>query len=371
MPAGLLQPLPVPTRKWESISMDFITQLPRTTSGYDAIWVVVDRLSKYAHFIPTTTDITAEHLAQLFKDKIFFVHGMPLNIVTDRGTVFTSQFTQELMKSIGTYSIKSTAYHPQTDGQTERVDRVLEDMLRHYVGPTQDDWDVHLSAAEFAYNNAYQESIRTSPFKLTFGEDPLLPFSVVTHTKFPGAKAFVKKMQDDIQTARRNLMQAQDRQRTYANQHRRHLEFAVGNQVLLSTKNIRWKHPGTPKLMPKYIGPFTVTARIGPVAYKLDLPPRYRMHNVFHVALLKPYKPDGTVQPPPLPELIGDELEYEVEMVLNHRERRVANRRTPKREYLVKWKGYSTAHDSWEPESHLVNAQEAVQAYWARACIQV
>ncbi len=114
VPAGLLQPLPIPARRWESISMDFITQLPRTLTGYDAIWVVVDRLSKYAHFVPTTTDISAEEPAQLFKDKIFYVHGMPLNIITDRGSVFTSQFTQELLRCIGTHSIKSTAYHPQT-----------------------------------------------------------------------------------------------------------------------------------------------------------------------------------------------------------------------------------------------------------------
>jgi transposase InsO family protein len=349
--------------------MDFITQLPPTLDGHDAIWVVVDRLSKYAHFVPTRSDITAEQLAQLFKDKIFYVHGLPLNIVTDRGSVFTSQFTQELLKSIGTYSIKSTAFHPQTDGQTERVNRILEDMLRHYIGPTHDDWDKHLTAAEFAYNNAYQESIRTSPFKLNFGEDPLMPFSVLTHTKFPGVNAFVKKMQEDIETARQNMKKAQDRNRTYANQHRRHLEFAIDDKVLLSTKNIRWKHPGTPKLMPKYIGPFRVIKRIGPVAYKLELPPRYKIHDVFHVVLLKPYKPDGHVQPPPPPETIGDDLEYEVEMVLDHRQRRLGNRKTPKGEYLVKWKGYSTAHDSWEPEENLVNAQEAVQTFWARRAL--
>jgi hypothetical protein len=138
-------------------------------------------------------------------------------------------------------------------------------------------------------------------------------------------------MQDDVETPRRNTMLAQDGYKTYADQQRRHVEFAVNDKVLLSTKNTRWKHPGTPKLMPKFIGPLPVIERIGPVAYKLELPRRYKMHNVFHVVLLKPYKPDGTVQPPPLPELVGDELGYEVEMILDHRERWVGNRRSPKR----------------------------------------
>ena len=179
VPAGLLQPLPIPSRRWESISMDFITDLPKTHKGYDAILVVVDRLSKYAHFIPTITTLTAEELAEVFLDRVFKLHGMPQQVLTDRGSVFTSAFTQELFKHLQTHSLRSTAYHPQTDGQTERINRILEDMLRHYVSPTQHDWDVRVHAAEFAYNNSYQESVRTTPFRLVYGEDPIEPFAVI------------------------------------------------------------------------------------------------------------------------------------------------------------------------------------------------
>ena len=129
LPGGLLQPLPIPQRRWECISMDFITSLPLTDRGHDAILVVVDRLSKYAHFIPVVTTITAEDLAHVFVDRVFKLHGMPREVLTDRGSVFTSQFTQALFKALGTRSVFSTAYHPQTDGQTERINRIVEDML--------------------------------------------------------------------------------------------------------------------------------------------------------------------------------------------------------------------------------------------------
>jgi hypothetical protein len=212
-----------------------------------------------------------------------------------------------LFKLLGTRSVFSTAFHPQTDGQTERVNRIVEDMLRHYVSPTQHNWDVNVPAAELAYNNAYQESVRTTPFRLMYGEDPIEPFAVISGTTFPSTKIFAIKLQDDISLAKRNLIEAQDRQRTYANQGRRHVEYEVGEEVLWSTK-LRWKHPGTKKFLPRFIGPFTILARIGAVAYRLELPDEYTIHNVFQVSLLKPYHKGVNVAPSPPPDWIDGEL---------------------------------------------------------------
>jgi hypothetical protein len=355
MPAGLLQPLEIPRRKWQSISMDLITGLPKTKSGFDAIWVVVDRLSKCAHFAATTTNADAEDIAELLRTRVYMHHGSPLEIVSDRDPRFTSKFSQAMYKLTGCRAAFSTAYHPQSDGQTERVNRILEDYLRHYVGPRQTDWDTHLPEAEFAYNNAWQASINTTPFRLTYGQDPIIPFQQVLNTNIPTADVFARKMKKDLDRARSFLVAAQDRQKHYADLRRREITLGVGQKVLLSTKNLQMH--GTPKLLPRFIGPFTISQQISPVAYRLALPAHYKIHDVFHVSLLKIYKDSGTVQPPP-PELIDGVEEYEVEEIIAHRDRR-----GNKTEFLVRWVGYGPGHDSWEPREHLVNAQDKLQAY--------
>jgi hypothetical protein len=175
--AGLLQPLPVPSFKWESVSMDFITQLPVTKNGHDAIVVFVDRLSKMVHFAPTTTICSAQGVARLFNHYVFEYHGMPSEPISDRDSRFTSKFWTELARLLGTKLKMSTAFHPQTNGQTERANRVPEDYLRHYVSPTQDDWDEWLPQAKFSATNAWQESIRNTPFMLNFDQQPRTPLT--------------------------------------------------------------------------------------------------------------------------------------------------------------------------------------------------
>ena len=168
--AGLLAPLPIPGRPWESIGMDFITHLPKTKTGYTALYVVIDRLTKLVHIAPTTNTATAADTAQLFLDMVFKHHGLPRNIVSDRDVKFTSSFWTSFCEQVGIMLKMSSAYHPQTDGQTERMNRVIVDMMRHYINPTHDDWDEHLTAMEFAINNAFQQSIGTTPFRLTYGQ---------------------------------------------------------------------------------------------------------------------------------------------------------------------------------------------------------
>jgi hypothetical protein len=167
--AGPLQSLPIPTWKWEDISMDFIMGLPRTAKGFDSIWVIIDRLTKIAHFLPVKTDHPVAVYAQLYIARILSLHGVPKTIVSDRGPQFVSKFWKELHKSLGTKLLHSLAYHPQTSGQTERVNQILEDMLRACVLEFPQKWDEYLPLAEFSYNNSYQESIKMAPFEALYG----------------------------------------------------------------------------------------------------------------------------------------------------------------------------------------------------------
>jgi hypothetical protein len=168
-PAGLLQPLKVPEWKWEEIGMDFIVGLPRTRDGYDSIWVIVDRLTKVAHFIPVKTTYTGAKLAELYMSRIVCLHRVPKKIVSDRGTQFASHFWGKLHESLDTKLNFSSAYHPQTYGQTERTNQILEDMLRACALKHGGSWDKSFPYAEFSYKNSYQASLKMSPFEPLYG----------------------------------------------------------------------------------------------------------------------------------------------------------------------------------------------------------
>ncbi|GJX07934.1 putative reverse transcriptase domain-containing protein [Tanacetum coccineum] len=168
-PSGLLQQPEIPVWKWERITMDFITKLPRTPSGYDSIWVIVDRLTKSAHFIPMNEKYKMEKLTRLYLKEIVCRHGVPVSIISDRDPRFASRFWRSLQKSLGTNLDMSTAYHPETDGQSERTIQTLEDMLRACVIDFGSGWDKHLPLAEFSYNNSYHASIKAAPFEALYG----------------------------------------------------------------------------------------------------------------------------------------------------------------------------------------------------------
>jgi hypothetical protein len=376
---GLLQPLPIPNNKWEQVSMDFIMPLPKTNKGHDAILVIVDKLTKMSRFIPTFTTVTATDVAKIFMNEIVRYHGLPMSIISDRDARFTSLFWKSVWKLLGTSLNMSTAFHPETDGQSERMNRTLEQMLRSYVNYKVNDWDEYLVSCEIAYNNSIQSSSGYSPFYLNCGYHMRLPspISVVDINRSStnqSANEMVQRMNETLQLAKQHLKKAQDSQTKYANRHRQHVVFNVDDQVLLSTAHLNTKHRSL-KLLPKYVGPFRIKRVVSDVVYELDLPSTFRVHPVFHVSKLRPYV-NGDTQFPirtqynkdharPLPEILQDtgEEAWEVEKILDKRIRKVGRSRQMNVEYLVKWKGFPSHESTWEPEQNLRFATDLVQQF--------
>ena len=383
-PVGKLQSVEIPERMWECISMDLITHLPVSQTGLDAIIVFVDKLSKMVRLAAVPTTVSAEGVAKCFVDNVFRSHGLPTKIVSDRDARFTGNFMTEVTRILQIRQAMSTSFHPQTDGQTERTNRTLEDMLRHYVNPYQNDWDEFLPVVEFAVNNSWQASVQNTPFFLNYGQHPFTPIMVEAskEIRVPAAQNFVQKHADRLTHAKACLQAAQDRQQAYANKTRRDVkEFRVGDDVLLSTKNLKFKNKGsTPKFMPKYIGPFKVTKLVGPrkagteivtvtTALQLELPPLMRVHNVFHVSMVKPYKSDGTVHPPePLDYEDDGTPQWEVEDLIGDRTRKHVSGKKQVTEYLVRWARFGPEQDTWEPSTEI--HKDLIAAYRLRTAAQ-
>ena len=360
-PFGTLQPLPVPDKPWQTITFDFIVKLPKTRKGNDCVCVFVDKLTKMVHFVACREEMSAKDFAELYIDQVWRLHGLSREFITDRDTRFTSAFWKGVTELIGTKHVMSSSFHPQTDGQTERVNQTLETYIRHFVSVRLNDWDTLLSRAEYAHNAAVHSSTGQTPFYLNFGMNPRTSPGEIIEVH-PEPAAFVERWQSALTFARNCLIAAQQRQKAYADQRRVEKVFSVGDKVLLNTKHLNIKHAETNrKLLPKWIGPFEVVQVVGPVAYELKMNPGWRIHPVFHVSLLEAYRSDGRIQPPPPPLDLEGVLEYEVESILDHRFR---GRRHPRTSYLVAWKGYGPEHNSWEPEKNVVNAPEQVADYW-------
>jgi hypothetical protein len=338
--------------------MDLITDLPKCASGVDAVVVFVDRLTKMIVCAPTTKTVTAPQLAQIFVSKVFCQFGMPSSIVSDRDVRFTSNFWQALWQMLGTKLKMSTAFHPQTDGQTERANRTVEEMLRPYVHPRQDDWDQHLDLVAFAYNNATQASTGQTPFFLNHGRHPATPFdrALPRESEVPAANQFLQNLADATSAAKDSLRAAQERQATYADRSRREHNFQVGDKVLLSTKNLRPPAGMSPKLQAKYAGPFDIVRQASPNAFELALPSTLTIHPVFHVSLLKPFVVPPFVdkdytRPGPLVSGRTGEI-YEVDAILAKR------REGGKMMYLVSWTGWPPEENSWQPARNVAHLKE-------------
>ena len=289
-PAGLLQPLPIAERRWDSVSMDFVVELPPSPGGFNAVLTVVDRLSKMTYFIPTTTNLTAEGAAQLFFENIVCRHGLPENIVSDRDPKFVSVFWETLWGLMGTKLNRSSAYHPQSDGQTEIMNRFLNDFLRNFCSADHTSWEQHLQVAAFAYNNSVHASTGYSPFFLNFGQHPNVPAQRFRSTANAGsdpAETFAEDIAVVLEHAKACLNEAQLRQKTFADKRRVELSFEVGDMVLLNSKNYNLKGGGKRKFLSNFTGPYKVLKKINEVSYRLDVPSN--IHNVLHVSQLRRY----------------------------------------------------------------------------------
>ncbi|GJP51671.1 hypothetical protein CLOM_g10820 [Closterium sp. NIES-68] len=285
--AGLLQPLDPPERPWQHVTMDCVTG----PSGNDAILVVVDRLTKMVHFIACQQKITAEQTAQLFIANVIRLHGLPSAIISDRDPKFTSNFWRHLWDQFGTKQQFSSAYHPQTDGQTERVNQTMEQLIRTTCTDPQT-WERSLPLLEFAYNNAPSATTHQSTFFLNYGQDPVVPTTPNIETPVPRSQRFAEDILAAREKAAEAIRKANLVASRQADRHRRDVTDNVGDIVLLDTRNLRLPIPS--KLRPRFCGPFQVTKMVTPVTAHLRLPTDWRHHPAFHVSLLRPYIPSSS-----------------------------------------------------------------------------
>ncbi|GJY11211.1 putative reverse transcriptase domain-containing protein [Tanacetum coccineum] len=353
-PSGLLQQPEIPEWKWEKITMDFVSGLPRTPSGYDSIWVIVDRLTKSAHFLPMKKTDSIEKLAQLYLKEIVCKHGVPTSIISDRDSLFTSRFWKSLQEAMGTQLDMSTAYHPETDGQSERTIQTMEDMLRACVIDFGSSWDRHLPLVEFSYNNSYHASIKAAPFEALYGRKCRSPvcWSEVGDSQLTGPE-MIRETTEKIVQIKNRLLTARSRQKSYADVRRKPMEFQVGDMVMLKVSPwkgvIRFGKRG--KLSPRYIGPFKIIERIGPVAYKLELPDKLRgIHNTFHVSNLKKCLADENLVIP-LEEIQLDDKLHFIEEPVEIMDREVKQLKQSRIPIVkVRWNSRRGPEYTWERE---------------------
>lgn len=364
-PYGHLVPLPQPEKPWQDITFDFVTGLPpsaRRQKAYDAIFVVVDRYSKMARYLACTKTIDAPEMAELLVDSVFSKVGFPRSIVSDRGTLFTSKWWSTFCYYLTVKARLSTAFHPQTDGQTERQNQTLESYLRAYVNYQQDNWTSLLASGEFAYNDSLHAATKKTPFEMCLRFQPAFSMNIARDSQVkegenPAARQAAEDLQDGIQEAKALWKATQEASAKYYNKKHKEKSYKIGDEVLLSARYIRTRR-ACKKLDDRFLGPFKIIASVGKNAYKLDLPLKYgRIFRTFNVALLEPYQRRAGQEPPP-PLDIDNTEEWLVESILQARDSR------GKRMFLVRWEGFTKEHDSWEPEENLENAKDKIAEYY-------
>jgi hypothetical protein len=350
---------PQSTRPFANCSMDLITDLP-PAEGFDSILVIVDQgLTKGIILIPCNKSITAEGTARLLLENLYKRFGLPDKIISDRGPQFASKAFIELLKLLGIKSALSTAYHPQTDGTTERVNQEVEAYLSIYCASHPEEWPLAVHTMEFTHNNRRHADRQKTSFELMFGDSPVAIPLAFENTKYPS----IEEKMGTLLRNREEALAAHELARNRMIERRRSafVPFKKGDKVWLDSRNLKTIYHK--KMKPKREGPFVITEVLGPVTYKLRLPATWRIHNVFHATLLRPYKENevyGENYPEPPPELEEGEEVYEVETILNHRKRGRGY------QYFIKWRGYPISDASWEPEHAFSNDGDTLTKYKLR-----
>ncbi|KAJ3529364.1 hypothetical protein NMY22_g9024 [Coprinellus aureogranulatus] len=329
-PYGLLNPLSLPTYPWETIGVDFVGPLPESENRdgvFDTVTVVIDHLTSMVHLVPSRANYTAKQIAELMFESVYKLHGLPRKIVSDRDVLFTSTFWQRLNELIGPKLKLSSAYHPETDGATERANRTMVQMIRELVNSRQTDWVHKLAAIEFALNSARSDSTGFSPFFLNHGRTPrAMVWNSAPQSEFPAVRNFALTRKLALMSAHDSIIAARVKQTRDANKKRRLAPFVKGDLVYLSTRNLSFPKGLARKLIPRYIGPFKIIEDFGNQSFRLELSASLKqrgVHDVFHASLLRVHLPnDDRLFPGRSDEQItaaaDDNSEWAIDKILGH-----------------------------------------------------
>jgi hypothetical protein len=363
-PVGLLNPHDIPQGPWETVGVDMIGELPEA-GGYNAIVVFSDKFTKRLQLVPSQITLTSEGMAKIYRDKIFAIHGLPRKFIHDRGPQFHSGFMKELYKLLGIKGNFTTAYHPQTNGQTERMNQEIEHYLRLFINYHQNDWHEWLPLAEFVYNDREHSATKVTPFYADNGRHPYKGTATNLQSNNPTAQEFADQMKQIREEVESSLhLAANDMKRYYDKNRQKGPEYKPGDKVWLEATNLKTDRP-MKKLDNKRFGPMEIIKKVGKSAYKLKIPQTWKkVHPVFNEVILSPYKepvfPSQSKNTRPPPDIIGEEEEYEVEEIVDSR------KMWGKVRYKVKWKGYGPHEMTWEPIEHLKRAQDVLYDFHTR-----
>jgi hypothetical protein len=359
-PHGALKPIDPTPRFWGVVTTDLITGLP-PCKGFDSIWTATDKRGKIKHIAPTTATLDTTGFVQLFLNHVWKLHGTSDKIISDRGPQMSSRSFRETCDKLGITLALSTAYHPQTDGQSERTNQEVEQALRTVISFHQDDWVDWLPVIEFALNNRYHSGLKTTPFFANYGYHPHIGSLPRVHSPVESVEEFVEHLHEIQKNTEESLQRAAEDMKRFYDRHRNKTpEFEVGQKVLLDNADLALNRPSR-KLAERYSGPFEIIEKVGTHAYRLKLPPYWKnVHAVWNVSKIHPYREDpqnpNFTQPPA--EIVEGEPEWEVERILDSK---FAHGNL---KFLVKWLGWPDAENSWQDEDDLENAPEIIAKFY-------